>query len=57
MELSSESLFGMTRRDRVVTAAEAVALIRDGAPARFRLWIPPGVQLPGPVEPCMSEEV
>jgi len=27
-----------------------------GAPAWFWLWVPSGVQLAGPVEPCMSEE-
>src|SRR6201988_2125465 len=30
MEFASESLSGLTARDKVVTAAEAVALIRDG---------------------------
>ena len=30
MEMSIESLSGMTTRDKVVTAGDAVALIRDG---------------------------
>ena len=30
MDILSESLSAMTRRDKIVTAGEAVALIRDG---------------------------
>jgi propionate CoA-transferase len=30
MELASESLAGLSARDKIVTAEEAVALIRDG---------------------------